>query len=294
MKVLLPDRDGVSPSKQYLPPGSWSTMLEFLQQYFPEVSEDVWIFRMQKGEVVDEAGLRISPDHLYRAGAIIYYYREVAGEMRLPFEETILYRDEHLLVVDKPHFLPVTPSGQYLHETLLVRLKKKLQLEHLTPIHRLDRETAGVILFSLNLESRGVYQSLFHKREINKVYEALAPTLPGGKFPITYRSRMVAGDPFFRMQEVQGDINSETSIAVLENRGEMTLYELRPVTGKKHQLRVHLAALGIPILNDKFYPELVLRAGDDLSQPLQLLARSISFIDPYTGCKRHFKSNKVI
>lgn len=269
-------------------------MLEFLQQFFPEVGAATWIVRMHKGEVVDADGLRIMPDHAYRAGAQIYYYREVEGETLIPFEETILFQDEHLLVVDKPHFLPVIPSGQYLHETLLVRLKRKFQLEHLTPIHRLDRETAGVILFSINPASRGDYQSLFHQREMSKVYEALAATLSDHRLPLTYRSCMVAGEPFFRMHEVSGEPNSETHIEILENRGDVALYRLRPVTGKKHQLRLHMAALGIPIVNDSFYPELLSEKGDDFSQPLQLLARSIAFKDPYTGKQRYFESGKVL
>ena len=269
-------------------------MLEFLQQFFPEVGAATWLARMHKGEVVDADGLRIMPDHGYRAGALIYYYRELEVETPVPFEELILFQDEHLLVVDKPHFLPVIPSGRYLHETLLVRLKRKLQLEHLTPIHRLDRETAGVILFSPNPASRGDYQSLFHKREINKVYEALAAPLPCRQLPLSHRSRMVAGEPFFRMQEVSGEINAETHIEMLENLGEVALYRLRPVTGKKHQLRVHMAALGIPIINDRFYPQLLAEKADDFSQPLQLLARSISFKDPYTGRERYFESGKVL
>lgn len=294
MKTPLPIRDGVSPSKQYLPVGNWRSMLEFLQQFFPEVGEATWIMRMHKGEVVDADGSRIMPDHAYRAGAQLYYYRELEGETPIPFDEVILFQDEHLLVVDKPHFLPVIPSGRYLHQTLLVRLKNKLQLEHLTPIHRLDRETAGVILFSLNPSSRGDYQSLFHKREMNKVYEALAAALAGRQLPLTYRSRLVTGEPFFRMHEASGEPNAETHIEMLENRGDVALYKLRPVTGKKHQLRVHMSVLGIPIVNDSFYPELLAEKGDDFSQPLQLLARSILFKDPYTGKERYFESSRVL
>lgn len=294
MKSPLPIRDGVSPSKQYLPVGSWHSMLEFLQQFFPGVGMATWLARMHKGEVVDADGLRIMPDDAYRAGALIYYYRELEDETPVPFQETILFQDEHLLVVDKPHFLPVIPSGRYLHETLLVRLKRKFQLEYLTPMHRLDRETAGVILFSHNPASRGDYQSLFHKREMSKVYEALAAPLENRQLPLTHRSRLVSGEPFFRMQEVGGEPNSETHIEMLENRGDVALYRLRPVSGKKHQLRVHMAALGIPIINDGFYPELLPEKGDDFSQPLQLLARSVSFADPYTGKERYFESSRVL
>lgn len=290
----LPTRDGVSPSKHFLPSGSWQTMLEYLLFNFPDVPREIWIARMQRNEVVDVDGVSIHPNDAYRAGTAIYYYREVEGEASIPFEEVILLEDEHLLVVDKPHFLPVIPSGQYLHETLLVRLKRKLQLDHLTPLHRLDRETAGVILFSRNPASRGDYASLFGKRVMSKVYEALAPTLYDRQLPLTYRSRMVAGEPFFRMQEVEGEPNSETHIELLEQIGDISRYRLSPVTGKKHQLRVHLAALGIPILNDVFYPQLLAEKGDDYSHPLQLLARSIAFKDPITGEERYFESSRAL
>jgi len=177
---------------------------------------------------------------------------------------------------------------------LLVRLKKKTGLAHLTPIHRLDRETAGVILFSHHPDSRGAYQSLFQKRAVKKVYEALAGTLHDAVFPITHRSCMVKGMPFFRMKEIEGEPNSETLIEIIEKRGDVTLYRLHPVTGRQHQLRVHLAALGIPIINDAFYPDALACKGDDVSQPLQLLARSVSFSDPLTGQERYFESSRKI
>src|SRR5437879_5199729 len=183
LNTPLPIREGVAPSYLWLPHGQWENMLAFLEQRFPDVATITWIARMQKGEVVDGNGLRLNPDSPYRRGACIFYYRELEGETPIPFEEHIIFQDEHILVVDKPHFLPVIPSGRFLHETLLVRLKKKLQLEHLTPIHRLDRETAGVVIFSHNPSSRGAYQSLFQKRAVDKVYEALARPLADVQFP---------------------------------------------------------------------------------------------------------------
>jgi tRNA pseudouridine32 synthase/23S rRNA pseudouridine746 synthase len=290
----LPTRNGVAPSYVWLPAGPWLTVLAFLEQRFPDIASAVWVARMDRGEVMDAHGVRLNPESTYRRGACVFYYRELDGETPIPFAERILYRDDHLLVADKPHFLPVIPSGRFLHETLLVRLKKKTGLAHLTPIHRLDRETAGVVIFSHNPESRGLYQSLFQQRAMEKVYEALAPSLAGTAFPFTYRSRMVDGTPFFRMTEAEGEPNSETRIDVLERRGDLTLYQLCPVTGKKHQLRLHLAALGIPIVNDAFYPVALPCKGDDMSRPLQLLARAISFVDPLTGEQRHFQSNRKI
>jgi tRNA pseudouridine32 synthase/23S rRNA pseudouridine746 synthase len=262
---------------------------------------------MEKGQVVNEAGLRLNPGSSYRVGSCVFYYRELESEPKIPFDERVLYEDEHLLVVDKPHFLPVIPAGRFLHETLLVRLKKKGKLESLVPIHRLDRETAGVALFSLNPVTRGHYTALFRDRKIKKVYEALAPAFPGFVFPHTRRSRIVPGEPFFRMKEVAGSPNSETYIDVLEQAGSpaeqlgwgapmdgMARYQLTPVTGKKHQLRLHLSALGIPIVNDKLYPEISAVADDDFSRPLKLLAKSISFRDPLTGQERYFESDRSL
>jgi tRNA pseudouridine32 synthase/23S rRNA pseudouridine746 synthase len=249
---------------------------------------------MDRGPVVDETGRRLDAGSAYRVGACVFYYREIESEKPIPFDECVLYEDEHILVVDKPHFLPVIPSGRFLHETLLVRLRKQGKPEALVPIHRLDRETAGVMLFSLNAKTRGHYASLFQHRRVKKLYEALAPTLPQLRFPVTRRSRIVPGKPFFRMMEVEGEPNAETSIDVLEHTEGLTLYQLLPITGRKHQLRLHLSALGIPIVNDALYPELTGTAEsvseDCFSNPLKLLARSISFPDPLTGEERYFES----
>lgn len=294
MKVPLPIVEGVGPSCQWLPAGSWKTILDFLKERYPRVETTTWLSRMAKGEVVDDTGISLNPESPYRVGACIFYYRELEREISIPFVECILYQDEHILVVDKPHFLPVIPSGRFLHETLLVRLKKKGKLEHLVPIHRIDRETAGVVMFSLNPATRGLYASLFHNRKVKKVYVALAHTLPVLSFPVTRHSRVVAGEPFFRMKEVAGEPNSETYIDVLERMNGETLYQLNPVTGRKHQLRLHLSALGIPIINDKLYPEMSFAESDDFSKPLKLLAKSVSFQDPLTGRERYFESGRKL
>jgi tRNA pseudouridine32 synthase/23S rRNA pseudouridine746 synthase len=290
LSAPLPIRDGVAPSFVYLPPGRQESLLAFLDQRFPAVGAEAWLARMLRGDVRDERSNVLGPDSPYRVGLKVYYYRELPAETPIPFEETILCCDEHLLVADKPHFLPVTPSGRFLHETLLTRLRRKTGLQHLTPIHRLDRETAGVILFSHNPETRGLYQSLFQKRAISKIYEALAGIRPGLGFPLTYRSRMVDGTPFFRMEEAPGAPNSETVITPIERRGGLMLYQLKPITGRKHQLRLHMASLGIPIVNDGFYPDALPCKADDVSSPLKLLARSIQFTDPLSGKERQFKS----
>lgn len=292
--MTLPMRDGVAPSFVILPAGCSGGLLDFLTQQFPAVARPVWESRLARGEVADDRGRPLRADTACRQNAKIFYYRELPPETPIPFEETILHADAHLLAVDKPHFLPVTPSGRFLQETLLVRLRCKTGLAHLSPIHRLDRETAGVMLFSVDPASRGRYQSLFQKRVVSKVYEALANPLPEVDFPLTYRSRMVEGTPFFRMREVPGEPNSETVITPVETRGDHVLYRLEPLTGRKHQLRLHMASLGIPIVNDAFYPHALPCKADDVSAPLKLLSRSVSFIDPLSGEIRHFASQLVL
>jgi tRNA pseudouridine32 synthase/23S rRNA pseudouridine746 synthase len=249
---------------------------------------------MAQGRVLDETGRRLDAESPYRAGACIFYYRELASETKIPFAERLLYQDEHILVADKPHFLPVIPAGRFLQETLLVRLKRQGNPAALVPVHRLDRETAGVVLFSLNPATRGLYTSLFRQRKVRKRYLALAGNLPGLKFPLARRSRIVAGEPFFRMREIAGEPNSETHIEVLQETNGVSLYQLSPVTGRKHQLRLHLSALGIPIVNDKLYPSLRDVEEDDFSHPLKLLAKSISFEDPLTGQERCFESERKL
>lgn len=289
--VPLPTRDGVAPSYLWITETRAGGMLRFLAERFPDVPEAAWARRLARGEIVDAKGEAFAAGSQVRQGMRIWYYRELEEpETPIPFRERVLFQDEHLLVADKPHFLPTIPTGRFLHETLLVRLKKQFDLVHLVPIHRLDRETAGVVIFSHNPESRGAYQSMFQKRVVTKVYEALAGPIEGREFPFTYRSRMQDAEQFFVSAEVPGKPNSETLVELIERRGEVAHYRLHPHTGRKHQLRLHLSALGAPILNDTFYPVALPCKGDDFSAPLQLLARSIAFADPLDGQPRRFES----
>ncbi|WP_332848599.1 RluA family pseudouridine synthase [Massilia sp. S19_KUP03_FR1] len=293
-RVPLPIRDGVAPSYLWVTQACAGGMLDFLAARFADVTRQSWLERMARGDVVDAAGSRLGPDSAVQNGMRIWYYRELEAETPIPFDAQVLFQDEHLLVADKPHFLPMIPSGRFLQETLLVRLKKAYALPHLTPIHRLDRETAGVVIFSHNPATRGVYQSLFQKRAVRKTYEALAAPLVGRDFPFTYRSRMVDGEQFFVMREEAGEPNSETLVELIARRGAVNHYRLHPHTGRKHQLRLHMATLGAPILNDAFYPVPLPCKGDDFSAPLQLLARSIGFDDPLTGVARRFFSERSL
>ncbi|MFK3796985.1 pseudouridine synthase [Pseudomonas sp. NPDC088444] len=278
-------------STLYLPPGTWLTVFDCLCERFSAISRDQWVDRFARGRVLDGEGRPVALDRAYREGMRIHYFREVPDEKPIPVQEQILYADEHLVVADKPHFLPVTPSGEYVEQTLLRRLIRTLDNPHLVPLHRIDRHTAGLVLFSANKDSRSAYQSLFPTRQIDKRYEAIARALPDLEFARVHKSRLVDGEPFFRMQEGEGPANTETRIEVCERNGDLWRYGLYPVTGKKHQLRVHMAALGAAICNDPFYPDVVRDAVDDYDKPLKLLAQGLRFIDPVTGQERSFESS---
>ncbi|MFM2083473.1 MAG: hypothetical protein RLY95_291 [Pseudomonadota bacterium] len=307
MASSAPTRAGVSASVVYLPPEkskSCGTMFEFFTQTFPKINPSIWQERFDQGLVVDEAGRTVSPSAAYVPKQHLFYYRHVESEPRIPFDEVILYQDEHLVVADKPHFLPVTPSGRYVQETLLVRLKNKLGLPNLSPLHRLDRDTAGLVLFGVQAKERGAYQQMFHDRQVHKTYEAIAPYKDDLQLPMTYESRLEDSDIYMQMHEVAGKPNSRTQIALQAilparpNGARLASYELKPVTGKRHQLRVHMNALGLPILNDGIYPTLtpeqLVMTEADYAKPLQLLAKRLVFVDPITKGERVFESSRTL
>ena len=285
---------GIPPSRLQLAPGPWVTVLQALCARFPQIGEAVWRERFARGRVLDAAGTPLAVDAPCRVGMTVLYFRDVPVEAVVPFDECILHADADLLVVDKPHFLAVMPAGGFVRQTLLFRLQSALGNPALVPLHRIDRDTAGLVMFSVNRATRDHYQALFRDRAIRKHYQARAPALPGTRFPAARRSRLEPGEPFFRMQEVAGPPNSESRIHVLDASGDVWRYALEPVTGRKHQLRVHMAALGAPILNDRFYPHLDDESPDDYTRPLQLLAQSLAFIDPLTGSQRVFESRLTL
>ncbi len=273
-----------------LPAGPWLTVLDALAARFPEVGRARWADRIARGLVQGDDGEPVAADAAHRGGLRVWYWREVANEPAMPVTVRVLHADADLVVADKPAFLPVAPAGGWVRETLVARLMAELRLTALVPLHRIDRATAGVVLLSANPATRSCYQALFRERRIRKHYEAVAPPLAGAAFPLTYRSRLVAGEPFFRVREAEGEPNSETRIDVLERGVALWRYALEPVTGRKHQLRVHMAALGAPILNDRCYPSLRDRGSDDFGRPLALLARALEFVDPLSGEPRRFES----
>lgn len=291
---VLPIRHGVKPSCVVLPSVGQGSCLDFLQARLPAVSREDWLQRMARGEVVDELARPVRADTPLLCGLRIYYYREVEVEPHIPFEAQVLFRDEHIVVADKPHFLPVTPGGRYLQNTLLVRLKNELGLPDLSPVHRIDRDTAGLVLFSIHRHERGAYQSLFRERTVHKAYEAIAPWNPSVAFPREHASRMVESDNFIRMYEVPGAPNSFTQMELLEHNAHWARYLLKPVSGKRHQLRVHMAALGLGLKGDGLYPVVDDAPEGDFSRPLKLLAQSLSFKDPITGSVREFVTQRSL
>ena len=283
-----------TPSRLQLPPGSWASLLEGLCARFPRVDRLQWESRFARGRVQDAQGRALAPDMPWQVGLEIRYFREVADEPVIPFVETILHHDAHLLVADKPHFLPTAPAGAFVRETLLARLVERTGNADLVPLHRLDRLTAGLVLFSTRPETRDAYQRLFRERGIEKTYEALAPALPDLRFPLERHSRLQPGEPFFRMAEVPGEPNARTRVEVIDAHGPVWRYRLVPESGRKHQLRVHMAALGAPILGDGFYPQLQDRSQVEGEPPLQLLAQALAFDDPLTGQRRSFRSARTL
>lgn len=288
----LPLIDGVSASKVFLPPDtSANTIFDYLCHHFPHIQPQEWQQRFSDGLIYAADGSKLGIEHVYTPNTHIFYYRFLAHEIHVPFEHEILFENEDLLVVDKPHFLTMTPTGQYVQETLLVRLKKQTGYAELTPIHRLDRETAGVVLFCKTPATRGIYQQLFAERKVEKTYHAIAAYRPELNFPQTLQLHLEKGTPFYTMQ-VNPDKpqNTQTSIELLQHNQYFAKYCLKPKTGKQHQLRVHLNYLGIPILNDPFYPVIAHKAEHDFSHPLQLLAKEIYFIDPVLQQEMSFSS----
>lgn len=276
-------------------PEPYPSIVEFLCRTFPAISRDQWMQRMREGKVLNDRGEPITTDTPYSPSKRIFYFREIENEPIIPFAEQILFQDDEILVADKPHFLPVIPGGRYVEECLLNRLRARTGIAGLAPLHRLDRETAGIVIFSVNPITRGLYHELFMKGKVEKIYRALAEVhQPPREDRWTVENRIVRGEPRFRMKTVAGVANARSHIQLVEVKGNRGLFRLQPVTGKTHQLRLHMSGLGFGIVNDRVYPDLQPERDDDFDRPLQLLAREIRFHDPVTGTDREFRSDREL
>lgn len=276
----LPPRDGLGPARLRLRGGPLGE--ELTSRFGPEVAAKAAV-----GEVVDQHGAVLDPAAVLPAGAVVYLYRELRDEVVVPFDIPVLYRDENIVVVDKPHFLATMPRGRHVAQTALVRLRQELGLPELSPAHRLDRLTAGVLMFTTRREVRGAYQTLFARGVVHKTYLARAATDLLLAFPRALQSRIVKRRGQLQAVIEPGKPNAHTLVELLSVDGP---YRLTPRTGRTHQLRVQMAALGAPIYGDSLYPEVIDVAADDFSTPLQLLAQRIEFDDPLTGARRRFES----
>lgn len=295
----------------------YPSILDFLRQRFPQVAVETWRQRLAEGKVLDDSGQPITPHTPYAPQRRLFYFRERGQEPQIPFSETILFQNDEILVACKPPFLPVIPSGPYIHECLLARLQKKTGIQELAPIHRIDRETAGLVLFSTNKANRGLYHDLFRDGAISKTYIAICH-YSGKRQQREWliENRIVEGSPWFRMQIAAGPINARTRVKLLEvmeedttrkdngepvrkptglqQRGDRARFQLSPITGKKHQLRLHLSSLGFGIVHDRTYPELLPQGEDDFQKPLQLLAQSLRFRDPISGQQMEFLADRSL
>jgi tRNA pseudouridine32 synthase/23S rRNA pseudouridine746 synthase len=294
----LPQRDGIDAVRVRLPAdGPWSTVREHLVERLSGAGAGVVDGMFDAGAFVGADGRPVAGDAPYEPGMFVWFHRELPAEVPVPFPLEVVYRDEHVVVVDKPHFLATTPRGGHVTQTALARLRRELGLPQLGAAHRLDRLTAGLVLFTVRPEERGAYQRLFADRRVGKEYEAVAPYDPRLALPRTVRSRIVKERGVPAAREVPGEPNAVTRVGLVEHRAAdgLARYRLVPETGQTHQLRVHMSALGVPILGDPLYPVVTgpVPAGD-FRRPLQLLARTLEFTDPVTGAEHRFRSRRVL
>jgi tRNA pseudouridine32 synthase / 23S rRNA pseudouridine746 synthase len=290
----LPKRYGLDPARLRLPEdGDWASLREHLIQRLPRVEPARIEEMLRAGEIVDLDG-PLGLDSPYIPGGAIWFHRDLPDERPVPFDIPIVYRDDTILVADKPHFLATIPRGSHVLQTALVRLRRELGLPDLIPAHRLDRATAGLVLFVIDPAYRGAYQTMFQRQQVRKEYEAVAGHRPGLAFPVALESRIIKEKHVLAAQEVPGPINARTRIELIEQRDEFARYRLHPATGRTHQLRLHMNSLGLPILGDDFYPVITDKQLDDYRRPLQLLAATLEFTDPRTGELRRFDTGRSL
>lgn len=286
----LPQRHGLDAARLKLPSeGSWPSLREHLVERLPRVAAERIDEMLAEERIWGVAG-PLGADAPFVPDSYIWFHRDLPVEVPVPFEVGVVHQDDDIVVADKPHFLATIPRGAHIMQTALVKLRDSLGLPDLSPAHRLDRVTAGLVLFVVRRETRGKYQTMFRDRLVRKEYEAIAPYDPELELPRVVRSRIIKERGVITAFEVDGEPNAETHVSLVERRGGLGRYHLKPLTGRTHQLRLHMSGLGVPIVNDDFYPVLRDRPLDDFSSPLQLLARTLAFKDPVSGADRSFTS----
>ncbi|MFJ5309508.1 RluA family pseudouridine synthase [Streptomyces sp. NPDC088350] len=292
----LPQLHGVDPVRVRLPAeGPWATVRAYLVERLSGAGAGVVDGMFGAGRFVGADGRAVAPDTPYAPGMFVWFHRDLPDEVPVPFPLEVVHRDEHIVVVDKPHFLATTPRGSHVVETALARLRRELDIPALGAAHRLDRLTAGLVLFTVRPEERGAYQALFREKRVRKEYEAVAPYASGLPLPTTVRSRILKERGVLAARQVEGEVNAVSRVESAERRGDLARYRLVPSTGQTHQLRVHMSALGVPILGDPLYPVVTDPVPDgDFRRPLQLVARALEFTDPVTGTEHRFRSARAL
>ncbi len=290
----LPQRNGLDAARLKLPAeGPWLLLRDHLVERLPRVASERVVEMLREERIWSVSG-PLGIDAPFVPDSYIWFHRDLPVEVPVPFEVGVVHQDDDIVVADKPHFLATIPRGQHIMQTALVKLRDSLGLPELSPAHRLDRVTAGLVLFVVRRELRGKYQTMFRDRVVSKEYEAIAPYSPELELPRVVQSRIVKERGIITAFETDGEPNAETHVSLVEHRGSLGRYRLRPLTGRTHQLRLHMSGLGVPIMNDDFYPVLRERPLDDFSSPLQLLARTLSFVDPVSGVDRSFTSRLAL
>jgi tRNA pseudouridine32 synthase / 23S rRNA pseudouridine746 synthase len=270
------------------------TLLDFLSERFPNIGSEAWKGRLGEGKVMLGDGTAASALSKVGPGMEIRYFREVPEEPRLSDAHQLLYRDDHILVACKPHFLPVVPGGKFVRQCLLYQLMEETGLPGLSPVHRIDRHTAGLVLLTIHEKERGRYQDLFRDRQVEKGYLANVRWLSGPPAEDSWelKGRIERYGATLRRHLTAGAANASCRISLLQRSGAYAGLALSPFTGKTHQLRLQVSQIGAAILHDPFYPDLLPEAPDDTARPLQLLSKSLRFRDPFTQRELAFTSSR--
>jgi tRNA pseudouridine32 synthase / 23S rRNA pseudouridine746 synthase len=283
------------PSRVYLPKfdAAPQTIFEYVLARFPQIHAAIWRERISRGLITLTDGTPLDEHSPYRHGLTILYRKEVPSEPAVLEEPVIVYRDDEILIADKPHGMPVTPSGTYIERSLFIRLQRITELPDLAPIHRLDMDTAGLVLFTIKPKTRGCYHRLFTERRIERQYLAVGHAAgPLNRTHWHIENRIVPGEPWFRQRIVEGQTNAMTEIELMDVSPGFARFRLFPKTGKQHQLRLHMTSIGCPIVGDPLYPSMTKKCEGD--PPLQLLAKRLSFTDPLTGTACSFTSARTL
>ncbi|MBV7296105.1 hypothetical protein KRX51_09300 [Corynebacterium sp. TAE3-ERU12] len=301
----LPIRDGLNASRVRCPePGATALALitaavEGQQHRHPDDDAAAIARRFADGLVVDNKGRAVAPHQPLKPGTDLWFYRIPAPEPQIAGPMPIIYSDADLVIVDKPPFLATTPRGRHITETALVRLRRHLDEPDLVPAHRLDRLTSGVLVFVRRPEARRTYQQLFTTPgAVLKIYEALAPTPPTpicDGTEIATRQDKVRG--VLQAFTVPGQPNARTvieSVRPLAEDPQVAVWRLRPLTGRTHQLRLHLCELGCPIIGDPLYPTVSAVADEDPTQPMHLVCREMRLTHPDSGDSVHVRASRQL